>query len=401
MKKVVKDSPSGYSIKILRSVAEIEKIRSFWEAQQWHPDGDIDLVINVIISRKEVVSPYILLILNNNKPETIIIGIIETRRILYTDVSYHHLYSPELQVLTFIPGRVLGNENNLCSSLIITQLQKSFKLKEFDLIVLNYINSDSPFFRLAQSMPGFISQDDNPNIKSHWKLILPGSIDDVYNKMDTKQRHELFRKERRIQNECQGTITYRCYKDETDLPFVLNEIETIAQKTRQRFLERDFSFRNNTEMKFFLSISANHGWLRSYLLYIDDKPCAFYIGIIYKNIFYFYFSGIDMNYNNCSPGVVLLKHILEEIYNCDDDIKEIDWGTGDTLFKKHLGNYSEQVGILYIFPPTLYGLYLNCTKALLVFTITFLKTVLIKLGIKDKITSPWRHYFIKRQLKKY
>ncbi len=31
MKKIVKELPAGYTIQILRSIKEIEKVRSFWE----------------------------------------------------------------------------------------------------------------------------------------------------------------------------------------------------------------------------------------------------------------------------------------------------------------------------------------------------------------------------------
>ncbi len=50
----MKELPAGYTIQILRSINEVEKIRPFWEENQAHLDGDLDLFINIINSRKEI-----------------------------------------------------------------------------------------------------------------------------------------------------------------------------------------------------------------------------------------------------------------------------------------------------------------------------------------------------------
>ena len=141
--------------------------------------------------------------------------------------------------------------------------------------------------------------------------------------------------------------------------------------------------------------------MRGYLLYADEIPCAFYICFIYKELFYFRSSGLDIRYKNYSPGVVLLKHVLEDIYKHEKNIKEIDWGRGDQIFKKHFGNYSFKAGSIYIFPPTIYGFILNITKGLLVFIKTFVKAILIKFGWKDNVIMYWRQRLIKKQFNKY
>jgi hypothetical protein len=90
MRKIVKELPAGYTIQILRSIKEIEEIRPFWEEKQAQPNGDIDLIINIINSKKEIVCPYIILILLNKKPEAMMVGIIEKKgsRLLYPIKSY-------------------------------------------------------------------------------------------------------------------------------------------------------------------------------------------------------------------------------------------------------------------------------------------------------------------------
>ncbi len=216
--------------------------------------------------------------------------------------------------------------------------------------------------------------------------------------MGSKQRHEIFRKERRIQNEFNGKTTFGVYKNENEITKLCVELEKVAGNSFKRILGHGFI--NNSGNRNFLSLLAKSGWLRGYVLYIDEIPRAYYINLIYKETFYFKSSGFDERYKYYSPGVVLLKHVLEDIYKYEKNIREIDWGIGDQNFIKHLGNYSNKVSSIYIFPPTFYGLRLNCTKGLLVFLKTFVKAVLIKFGLRDKISSYLRRRLVKKHLSK-
>ncbi len=99
---MVNKLPVEYTIQILRSIKEIEKIKSFWEENQNHPNVDIDLFMNIVNSRKNIVCPYVILILLQMKPEAMMVGIIEKKRI-NVSISYKTLIGPKLRILTIIP----------------------------------------------------------------------------------------------------------------------------------------------------------------------------------------------------------------------------------------------------------------------------------------------------------
>jgi hypothetical protein len=278
MRKIVKELPAGYTIQILRSIKEIEKIRPFWEEKQAHPDGDLDLFINIINSKKEIVCPYVILILLRKKPEAMMVGIIEKKRI-NINIAYKKLSGPKLRILTIIPERIFGNPNFICSHFFVLELIASLKRKETDLVQLVNFNIDSHIFKIAKTKPGFFSHDYKPDITLHWRTLLPETIDELFTNMGSKQRHEIFRKERRIQNEFNGKITFCCYKNEDKITRLCDDIEKVAKNSFQPI--PGYGFKNNTENKNILSISAKRGWLRGYLLYIEKIPCAFYICFIF------------------------------------------------------------------------------------------------------------------------
>ncbi len=65
--------------------------------------------------------------------------------------------------------------------------------------------------------PRFLFHDYKPDITLHWKTKLPRTIDELFTNMGSKQKHEIFRKERRIQKEFNGKITFCCYKNENEI----------------------------------------------------------------------------------------------------------------------------------------------------------------------------------------
>ncbi len=92
--------------------------------------------------------PYIVLILLHKKPEAMIVGIVEKKRIKVT-VSYKKLSGPKLRVLTIIPERILGKENFVCSNIFIAELVALLNRKEIDLVDFEYVNIDSQLFNLV------------------------------------------------------------------------------------------------------------------------------------------------------------------------------------------------------------------------------------------------------------
>ena len=181
MRKTVKELPAEYRIQISKNLEELEEVKSFWEKKQTHPDGDLNLLINMINSKKEIVSPYVILILLHKKPEALMVGIIEKKRIS-VNISYKKISGPKLRILTIIPDRIFGNPNFICSHFFVSELIASLKRKEADLVQLESFNIDSDIYKITKTIPGFISRDYYPETISHWKTKLPGNLDELFAK---------------------------------------------------------------------------------------------------------------------------------------------------------------------------------------------------------------------------
>jgi hypothetical protein len=395
MRKKYINMPSGYTVEVLTNMEQIEKYKSFWEEKLLHPDGNIDIYLKDIYLNHSVKCPYALIVFFNNNPEAMFIGTIQ-EKCININLSYKILYGPKLRILTIFKEKVFGNISLINSQLFIYKLISLLENREIDLIQLKNVIVESHIFKIAKKLPLLSFRDYYPETILHWETKLPAVIDELFLNMGSKQKHEIFRKERRIEREFHNNISYICYKNEEDIEALCMEVENIASNSFQRKLGYGFIY--NTENKDYLTILAKRGWLRGYLIYINKKPCAFYICVNFSETFYFRFSGHDLSYKKYSPGIVLLKYILEDIYKNEKNIKVIDWGQGDQIFKKHLSNYSYKEGSIFIFPPTFYGFFLNCTKSFLVFIKSITTELLIKIGQKDKISSIYRQQLLKKYL---
>jgi len=103
--------------------------------------------------------------------------------------------------------------------------------------------------------------------------------------------------------------------------------------------------------------ALDRGWLRMYVLRLNDAPAAVMYGFLYNRRFYFYQHGFDERYRACSLGLVLMALTIRAAIDEGADTFDLLWGaepykwlwTRDTntlrrihLFAPHLGGRIQQ-----------------------------------------------------------
>jgi CelD/BcsL family acetyltransferase involved in cellulose biosynthesis len=106
-----------------------------------------------------------------------------------------------------------------------------------------------------------------------------------------------------------------------------------------------------------MAVAAERGWLRVYILYLEERPAAFWRCTVYGGCLQGDHAGYDPVWRELSPGIFLFLNILEGFR--EDDIKSIDFGYGNTQFKRCLGDLRCVESQLRIYAPTLRGILLN------------------------------------------
>ncbi len=151
--------------------------------------------------------------------------------------------------------------------------------------------------------------------------------------LSKKQRHEVRRKVRRIQEE--ATVAWYAVDGTHEL-----EHETAAFIRLHRFsTEEKHSFMTPEMQAFFeRATQAMHraGWLYLAFIEVNGVKAAAMLGFVYNDRLLVYNSGYDpTNYAELSPGIVLTSHIIEDAIR--RGMRIFDFLQGDEIYKYRFG----------------------------------------------------------------
>ena len=378
-----------FEIKTIKTCDEVEELRSIWERMQCHPNTDIDHYLTVVGSLEDVIRPHVILFSQNGQPKALAVGRLERRDMSIT-LGYKTLFKFKVPCLTILYGGFLGTWSKEISHLLVTELMNSLKRNEADIAWFNLLRSDSQIYELVRGKTSFLCRDHVIETNPHWKMTLPNSLIAFLQKMTSKHRYWLNRLPKVLEKDYPGKVVYKCYRDRAHLEQIFTDAEKVARKTYQRNI--DAGFMDNSIMRQRLALSADKGWLRAYLLYVNEKPCAFWIGTLYGKVFHLDFTGYDSTFKRYEPGTILFMRMIEDLTN--SKVEEIDFGFGDAFYKQRFGDQHWIESSAYIYAPTIKGILLNAIRTINLIPYRYLLRLAEKTNILQKIKRLWRNKLI-------
>ena len=167
------------------------------------------------------------------------------------------------------------------------------------------------------------------------EIELPSTWDDYLAGLNKKQRHEVRRKLRRLENET-GSFQYRVIERE-------EEVITFYPRFRELFQQNSDKAEFLTEQmeNYFLSIitnTARSGLARFGILEVDGVAAAAVLYFDYANKIYLYNSGYNFDYRELSVG--LLSNVLCIKESIEAGKQVFDFLKGPEVYKSRLGGIS-------------------------------------------------------------
>jgi hypothetical protein len=384
----VKSITSNYAVGVATNIEDIERLRPFWSPLNRHPDADIDFFSFFVRTQSGVEKPFVLILSENQNPEALLLGRLENTT-LFLKIGYLKLFKLRVRQLTFIADGVCG-----CLGRCTPDIARVFTAKILGLLksniadraVLSAICTDSEFYNVVRTAPGTLQRDYAHETTPHWTMRIPPSLDDFLKKVSRKRRWQIRHILRRIEQDHHGQVICKTFHYRTDVECFCEDAEKVAQLTYQRGL--GVGFMNSKHDRQRLELSAERGWLKAYILYVASKPIAFWYGVVYKNVWYSYWTGYDPAYQSYAPGTVLLLKMLEDLSS--GNVSEIDFGFGPAEYKERFGDHKRVEAFVKINAPTLRG----GAASLLTLVDAFInrsgKTLLRKLHVVSQIKRHWR-----------
>ena len=167
-----------------------------------------------------------------------------------------------------------------------------------------------------------------------YEANLLSSWEDYLMQMNGKQRHEVRRKIRRLENS--GSFAYRMADQDHTLAYAADHFLRLFHMNRADKAE----FMNETMSAYFrelINALAGHQMLRLYFLEIAGNMAATVLCFDYNRVRYLYNSGYDAHYHDLSVGV--LSKVLSIQAGIEAGCQRYDFLKGAETYKKHLGGH--------------------------------------------------------------
>lgn len=240
--------------------------------------------------------------------------------------------------------RFIGREN-VCDyqDMIVTSNYQ----REFFKAILTYLKKKGiRFLQLGTLRPESISLTQLPSLAKQmgfavesnqvalsYEIPLPRTWESFLYMLNGKQRHEIRRKLRRL-NEA-GHVNFRVLERLDEISQAMDTFFSLFKASRPDKSE----FLTDQMMSFFRLLAlrmAQQGFLKMFFLDIDLVPAAGVMCFDYKDTLFLYNNGYNPQFSRLSPG------FLSKVYSIKDGIKQkklkYDLLKGDEGYKKRLGS---------------------------------------------------------------
>lgn len=375
------------SVRVLRSLPELEEIRKAWESWPGDRESEMESYLAFVQSNPKTVRPHVLVIYRSGRPDCILVGRIDHGQISGR-LGYARL-NLQAKILCFVYGSLRGSPSFENCDLMMTEILCSLAHGEADVAYMNFLKQQSDLCGLAMKKPGVLSRDYVRLTQPHFAIAIPSSVDGFYKGLSSGARWQARSKQKKLLQRFGSDVKVRCFREASELEAMIQDVEQVAKKSYQRGLGVGFVRSSQTVEG--LRFKAERGRLRGHVLYLGDRPCAFWIGEISESTFGSDYLAYDAEFAAYSPGMFLIFKVIEGFCNgSPDTVTVVDFGLGPAQYKEVLSNREWTETCVHIFAPTLKGISLNVIRTLIGRTDQAIKTTLSSVGALQKIKKAWR-----------
>jgi len=161
-------------------------------------------------------------------------------------------------------------------------------------------------------------------LPDNWEVYLAG--------IDKKQRHEIRRKMRRLQN-YELPVRWYIVEKEDQLDDEIEDFFSLMTQDPEKELFLTDTMRS--QMQALAHAAFNAGWLQLAFLEINGVKAAGYLNFDFNDHIWVYNSGINFDYGKLSPGWVLLSELIK--WAIENQRTSFDFMRGDEKYKYQFG----------------------------------------------------------------
>jgi Acetyltransferase (GNAT) domain len=381
---------SNFSVSVAMTMQAVEKLCWIWKGWAHNPETDFDYYLHRLKNDSTILSPCVLTAYQDGVPKAILIGQVRKRK-LFATVSFVKIHGPEAKVLEIENGGLIGEESDAIDRVLAMHILQAAKSTAVDLLMFSRLPLQSELCRELQKPRGLLVKGRVPHVFRYSVLPLNSRTGEPPQVFSGKHLRETRRKRRILQRAFPGEVRFKCFSCPSELDLGMREAKAVSLTTWQYYLGQISLDESRTETN--LRFCADKGWLRVYLMYINDSPCAFLIGQLYGETFYCHHAGYDPNFAVFSAGSLLTAWAFEDL--AASGVREVDLGEGCQEHNRRLGCRVQEEGTVHVYLPTLRGIRLNIFFALTQTVRTAGRKTITELRL-NRLRKAWAEFLISR-----
>jgi len=250
---------------------------------------------------------------------------------------------------------ILFHHQSACMDSLLNYLRE----KRWDIFFVGSVPSDSKTILLLRELEGYYNYRliKEPYVSSPF-LTLNGTWETFIERKSGNFRSDLQRKWNKTKH---NRTEFKIYSQPGDVDHILEEICKIESNSWKEDSKTSITTQPIAKKFYniFLPKAAENGWLYVVIFYIDGKPAAYDMGILFANKYYMLKTSYDLEFKQWSPGTILRQFVIQELYKMNvgehdflgsDDAYKMRWT--DTVRKHwniYLYNKNRPVSAFYSF----------------------------------------------------
>jgi CelD/BcsL family acetyltransferase involved in cellulose biosynthesis len=352
-----------YKVSTVRRTEDLGDLRDAWrDLQGDFVSTDPDHYLAVLEESPNAVRPHVVLLEHDGRPEAMIVARIEETR-LPLRLGYGPVYQPRVRSLNVVYGGFLARDPVATANRLVDELLGALSRCEADVVFTPNLAVQSPEFVALTTRPSALRRSYLLTPKAHWRLVVPASLDELIRAKPQRSRSRIRRYPKRFLTTFEGRYRFEVVRDAAGIDGLFADVEKIAQRTYQRGL--GVGFVDDVLRRRLAALATDRGWYRGYVLYVDDEPCAYWLGLAYGGVFRTGPTGYDPAFAEYNVGTFVLMQMIDDLAQ-DPDVHTIDYGFGDAEYKHTFGTECWDEADCYLFAAGLRGIWLNTARTAVV-----------------------------------
>lgn len=330
----VGSGPGSTEIAVARSVEEVEQLRPVWASLPVRDiDSDIDYYLTVVRTSHRSIGPYVIHLQGEQRRDIIVVARLENW-VLPIRLGYFALRSITCRTLVVSFDGFLGARTRKDFDLAAAALRRSLDAADADMVFIGHVPTEGELARAGETVVPWVRRKHGHTVTRRWTTDLPATFEELLGRRSAKTRQSLRHADKQMRKRFGGRLRLRRFDRSDEFEELCSDMTAVAERSYQARL--GVSFSGSPMQTALLRLGLEKGWHRTWMVYIDDRPTAFWTGIGYAGSFFVGTPGFDPDYARYSIGRFTMLRMLEDLC-ADPTIERVDYGQGEAEYKAAFG----------------------------------------------------------------